>query len=186
MFKKILIGLALVIAIFLVVVAMQPAEFRVERKALVAAPPEITFDQVNDFKNWPSWSPWAKLDPSMESSLSEVSAGTGATYAWKGNKKVGEGRMTITESRPAEYLAINLEFLKPFKATNLTEFTFKPIHGGTMVVWSMSGKNNFISKAVCMFMDMDKMVGGDFEKGLADIKKNAEIASGWRKPDAAQ
>ncbi len=186
MFKKILLVIAVLIAGFLIVVAMQPSEFRVERSTLVAAPPETTFAQVNEFHNWPSWSPWAKMDPSMETTFSEMSAGTGATYAWKGNSKVGEGSMTITESRPASYIAIDLAFLKPFKATNLTEFTFKPIHGGTQLTWAMSGKNNFMAKAICLFMNMDKMVGGDFKKGLAGIKKNAEIASGWRKPDAAK
>jgi hypothetical protein len=88
--------------------------------------------------------------------------------------------MAITESRPAEYLAIDLDFLKPFKASNEVVFTLAPIHGGTMIAWTMTGRNNFMSKAFALFMDMDKMVGGDFEKGLADIKKNSEIASGWR------
>jgi hypothetical protein len=174
MLKKILIGLAVILVIFLVVVSMQPGTFRVERRALVIAPPEIVFAQVNEFHNWEAWSPWAKLDPNAKMTYSETTSGTGASYAWEGNSKVGAGKMTITDSRPAEYVAINLEFLKPFKATNLTEFAFTPIHGGTMVVWSMSGKNNFIAKAMCMFMDMDKMVGGDFEKGLAAMKAKAE------------
>jgi uncharacterized protein YndB with AHSA1/START domain len=179
MFKKILIGLAAVLVILIVVIAMQPADFKIERQTVVAAPPEIVFGQVNDFRNWKDWSPWVKMDPAAEITISEVAAGTGATYAWVG-KKTGAGSMAITESRPAEYLAIDLDFLKPFKASNEVVFTLAPIHGGTMIAWTMSGRNNFMSKAFRLFMDMDKMVGGDFEKGLADIKKNSEIASGWR------
>jgi uncharacterized protein YndB with AHSA1/START domain len=178
MFKKILLAIVAVIVVFLVVVSLQPSDFRVERSAVVAAPPEAVFAQVNDFHNWAAWSPWSKMDPDMKTTYSGPDAGTGARYAWSGNSKVGEGSMTITESRPAEYIAIDLEFLKPFKAKNLTEFTFTPAEGGTQVVWAMSGKNNFISKAVCMFMDMDKMVGGDFEKGLAALKAKAETSSG--------
>jgi hypothetical protein len=179
MFKKILIGLAVVIAIFLVVVALQPAEFKVERRTVIAAAPEIVHAQVNDFGNWKDWSPWAKMDPETEVAISEMPAGTGATYAWSSDK-TGAGNMTITESS-VERIAIDLNFTKPFKAENKVIFTIASIHGGAMLTWTMNGRNNFMGKAFCLFMDMDKMVGGDFEKGLADIKKNAEIASGWRK-----
>jgi hypothetical protein len=174
MLKKILIGLALVLIAFLIVVALQPADFRVERSITVASPPSAPFAQVNDFRNWSKWSPWDKLDPDMKRTYGETTAGTGATYAWEGNKQVGSGNMTITESRADEFVGIRLEFLKPFKATNQTEFSFVPENGGTTVRWVMTGKNNFISKAMCLFMDMDKMIGGDFEKGLAGIKAAAE------------
>jgi hypothetical protein len=103
--------------------------------------------------------------------------GTGAVYSWAGNSDVGEGRMTITESRPHELVRIKLEFIKPFSATNTTEFTFKPEGNQTAVRWSMAGENNFVSKAMCLFMNMDKMVGGDFEKGLAALKSVSEAAA---------
>lgn len=176
MLKKILIGLAIVIAIFLVVVAMQPAEFKVERAATLDAPPEAVFAQVNDFRNWANWSPWEKMEESetdLKKTYGAATAGEGATYAWEG-KKTGAGSMTITESRPAERIDIRLEFVKPFKAVSPTTFAFAPEGSGTHVAWTMSGKNNFIGKAMCLFIDMDKMVGGDFEKGLAALEKAAQ------------
>jgi hypothetical protein len=174
MFKNILIALAILAAAFAVVVAMQPADFRVVRSLSVDAPPEVVFAQVNDFHNWNAWSPWANLDPEMTQSFGGSPAGTGATYSWSGNDQVGEGRMTIIESRPPELVRINLEFLKPFAATNLTEFTFEPEGGQTAVTWTMSGRNSFIAKAFGLFVNMDQMIGGDFEKGLAQMKAVAE------------
>lgn len=179
MLKKILIGLAVVIVVFAVVVAMQPSEFRVERSEVIAAPPAIVHAQVDDFRNWKEWSPWAKLDPDARVTLSENPVGEGATYAWEG-KKTGAGVMTLTASSP-EATNIDLNFTKPFKAENKVVFAFTPIHGGTRLTWAMTGKNNFVGKAMCLFMNMDKMVGGDFAKGLAEIKHRSEVASGWRK-----
>lgn len=167
---------AALVIIFLIVVATRPADFRIERRATISAPAAVVFDQVNDFRNWGAWSPWAKLDPAMKETYDGPPAGTGSHYAWVGNKKVGEGAMTILESRPGELVRIKLEFLKPFAATNTAEFVFAPEGDGTTVTWSMTGKNNFVSKAFCLFMDMDKMVGGDFEKGLAAMKTVAEAA----------
>jgi len=178
MFKKILIALAAIIALFLVVVAMQPSDFRIERAATISAPPAAVFAQVNDFHKWEAWSPWEKLDPAMKKNFEGAAAGTGAIYSWIGNSEVGEGRMTITESRPNELIGIKLEFLKPFAATNTTEFVFKPAGDQTAVTWSMFGKNNFMSKAFGLFMNMDKMIGTDFEKGLAQMKVVAETAPG--------
>jgi uncharacterized protein YndB with AHSA1/START domain len=174
MLKKILLGLVVVLGIFAIVVAFQPAAFQVVRTAKISAPPQAVFGEVNDLHKWDAWSPWAKLDPAMKVTHAGAPAGKGASYHWAGNKEVGEGRMTITESRPPELVRINLEFIKPFASTNLTEFTFKPEGNQTSVTWTMSGEKNYISKAVCMFMDMDKMVGGDFEKGLAALKALAE------------
>jgi polyketide cyclase/dehydrase/lipid transport protein len=131
---------------------------------------------VNDFHNWEAWSPWAKLDPAAKATFEGPSAGTGAIFKWAGNKEVGEGSMTITESRPSDLIRIKLEFLRPFEATNSAEFTFKPEGNRTAVTWSMEGKNNFIAKAVCLFMNMDKMVGGQFEQGLAQMKDVVEAA----------
>jgi hypothetical protein len=129
---------------------------------------------VNDFHKWEEWSPWAKLDPAAKATFEGPSAGTGAIFRWAGNKEVGEGSMTITESRPSDLIRIRLEFLKPFAATNTAEFTFKPEGDQTAVTWSMAGQNNFMSKAICLFMDRDKMVGGKFEEGLAAMKSIAE------------
>src|SRR5262245_30033998 len=125
-FVYILIVVAVIVAALVVVVAMQPAEFRIVRTATFSAPPPAVFAQVNDFHNWPAWSPWEKLDPAMKRTHEGAPAGTGAIYSWVGNKQVGEGRMTLTESRPSDLVRIKLEFIKPFKATNTTEFTFKP------------------------------------------------------------
>jgi carbon monoxide dehydrogenase subunit G len=125
---------------------------------------------VNDFHNWQAWSPWAKMDPTAKNSFAGTPSGEGALFSWAGNNKVGEGRMTIMESRPSESIRIKLEFLKPFQATNTAEFTFQPTGEGTLVTWSMSGKNSFMAKAVVLVMNCDKMVGGQFEQGLANLK----------------
>ncbi|MBI3830203.1 MAG: SRPBCC family protein [Planctomycetes bacterium] len=176
MLKKILIALAAVVVVFLIVVALQPAAFRVVRSATLSAPAADVFAQVNDFHKWQAWSPWEKLDPELKRTYEGAPAGTGAMYAWAGNDKAGEGRMTLTESQPNERIHINLEFIKHFQAVNEVEFTFKPEGNQTTVTWNMTGNKNFISKAICLFMDMDKMVGGDFEKGLSQMKSVVETA----------
>ena len=176
MLKKFLIAIAAIIVVFVVVVALQPAEFRIVRSATISAPAPAVFAQVNDFHNWQAWSPWAKLDPAAKATFEGPSAGIGAIFRWAGNKDVGERSMTIIESRPSDLIRIKLEFLRPFEATNSAEFTFKPEGNRTAVTWSMEGKNNFIAKAVCLFMNMDKMVGGQFEQGLAQMKSVAEAA----------
>jgi uncharacterized protein YndB with AHSA1/START domain len=174
MFKKILIAVALVIVVFVIVVALQPADFSVTRAETIAAPPETVFAQVNDFHKWQAWSPWEKMDPEMIRTFAGEPAGEGAVYSWVGNSDVGEGSMTITESRPNERIRIKLEFIKPMEGTSDTEFTFLPDGDGTKVTWDMAGKNNFIGKAFCLFMDMDTMVGGQFEEGLSNLKSVAE------------
>ena len=176
MLRKILIGISAVLVLFIVVVAVQPATFHVERSVTIAAPPESAFAQVNDFHNWSAWSPWEKLDPGMKRTHGGSASGVGATYAWVGNDEVGEGRMSIEKSEPNKQLVIKLEFLKPMEATNTATFSFSPSAEGTKVTWAMDGNNNFVGKAFCLFMDMDKMVGGDFEKGLAAMKTAAESA----------
>lgn len=176
MIKKILIGLAAIIVILVVVIALQPATYQVERSTTIAAPASVVFAQVNDFRKWNAWSPWAKLDPAMKQTFEGAPAGPGAVYTWTGNKDVGEGRMTITESRASDLVRIKLQFLKPFAATSATEFTFTPQGDKTAVKWKMTGENNFMAKAFSLFMNMDKMVGGDFEKGLAQMKSVAEAA----------
>jgi hypothetical protein len=177
MLKKILIGLVIIGVVFAVIVALQPSEYRVVRTATISAPAPVVFQQVNDFHNWNAWSPWAKLDPAMKQTYEGAPAGAGAIYTWAGNGQVGAGRMTLTVSRPNELVRIKLEFLKPFASTAATEFTFKPEANQTTVTWSMAGEKNFIAKAFGLFMNMDKMIGGDFEKGLAQMKSVAEAAS---------
>jgi hypothetical protein len=178
---KALLGVAAVIVLVVgglaVIVAMRPSEFRIERRTTIAAPAPAVFAQVNDFHNWQAWSPWAKLDPEAKNSFEGAPAGPGAMFAWAGNSKVGEGRMTITESRPSELVRIKLEFLKPFAATNTAEFAFKPEGDRTAVTWSMFGHNSFISRAVFLFVNMDKTLGSEFDKGLASMKLAAEASA---------
>ena len=173
MFKKVLIGLVVVIAAFLAFVATRPAEFRLERSTTVAAPADVVFASVNDLHKWGQWSPWEKKDPNMKKTFEGAAAGVGASYSWASDK-VGEGKMTIAESQPGSRIGIKLEFIKPFAATNNIEFLFKPAAGGTQVTWAMSGNNNFMGKLFHVFMDMDKMVGPDFEQGLASLKTLSE------------
>ncbi len=174
MFTYILIALAAVVLLFLAIVAMQPAEFRVTRTATINAPPADVFPHVNDLHKWEAWSPWARLDPEMKLTYDGPAEGAGASYAWSGNNKVGEGRSTIMESRPNERVRLKLEFIRPFAGTNDVEFTFRPEGDQTSVTWDMQGRNNFMSKAFCVFVNMDKLVGGDFEKGLAQLKAVVE------------
>lgn len=175
--KKIVIGLgaiALLLGGFAVVAAMQPAEYTVTRTTTIAAPPATVFAHVNDFHKWEAWSPWAKLDPACKNTFEGPTAGKGAIFKWAGNSDVGEGKMEIAESKPDERVLMKLDFVKPFESSCDTEFTFKPEAGQTAVTWTMTGKKNFVSKAFCLFMSMDKMVGGDFERGLASMKEVAE------------
>ena len=181
MIKKLILGiLALVVVgvvVLCVVVAMQPADFKITRSATFNAPPEKVFEQINDFHKWEAWSPWAKIDPNMKTTYSGSATGTGAGYAWVGNDEVGEGKMTINESRPSSMVKIDLEFIKPFAAKNVTEFNIKPSGDKSDVTWTMTGTNNFVMKAFCLVMDMDKLVGGDFEKGLTQLKPIVESAT---------
>jgi Polyketide cyclase / dehydrase and lipid transport len=174
MLVPILIILAAVIVILAIIIATRSADFRITRTTTMSAPPAVVFVQVDDFHKWEVWSPWAKLDPACKYSYEGAAAGTGAIFSWSGNNKVGEGRMTLLESRPSELIRIQLEFLKPFKATSTAEFSFQPEGNQTVVVWSVYGKNNFMAKAMGLIMNCDKMVGGDFERGLANLKSIAE------------
>jgi hypothetical protein len=177
MLKKILIALIAIVVLFVIVVVMQPSQFRVERTAIISAPAPTVFAQVNDFHKWAAWNPWAKIDPAMKQTYEGAPAGVGAIYTWSGNNEVGEGRMTITESRPSDHIRIKLEFFKPFAATNVAEFNFKPEGDQAAVTWSMTGNNNFIAKAIHLFINIDKMVGGQFEKGLMQMKSIAEASN---------
>jgi hypothetical protein len=170
MLKKILLGLAVVLVVLIVVIAMQPSDFRISRSAAIPAPPGTVFAQVNELRNWEGWSPWAKLDPSMKQTYEGPASGQGAVSRWVGNSQVGEGQMTIVQSKPEEFVRIKLDFIKPMAATNEVQFDFKPQGSETLVTWTMSGKSNFVQKAFGLFMDMEKMLGGQFEQGLAQMK----------------
>jgi len=174
MLIPILIAIVVVVVLFVVIVATRPSEFRITRKATMSAPASAIFAQVNDFHNWDVWSPWAKLDPNMKHTFEGPASGVGASHSWSGNNKVGEGNATITESQPHDRIVIRLEFLRPFTATNTAEFLFQPTGNQTAVTWNMYGTNNFMGKAFGMIMNMDKMVGRDFEKGLASMKTLVE------------
>jgi hypothetical protein len=172
----ILLVLAIIAGIFLIVIFMQPSDFRVTRSTTIIAPASIVFEQINNLHNWNAWSPWAKLDPNAENTFEGPVSGTGAIMRWSGNKKIGMGSMTITESVPYDFIHFRLEFLKPFIATNTAEFIFKVNGNQTEIAWSMLGKPNFINKAMNVIMDCQKMVGSQFEQGLAQLKIIAESA----------
>ena len=177
MITKIAIAVAALAAVFLVAVlslaSMQPDTFRIERSTVIDAPPEAILAQLTDFRRWTEWSPWEKLDPNLKRTYGGAENGVGATYAWDGNSDAGQGRMEITEADP-NHLAIDLQFIKPFEARNVAEFTLGPRGDSTKVTWSMSGPNLFVGKVMALFIDMDTMIGKDFEAGLADLKRLAE------------
>jgi hypothetical protein len=158
-------------------VATRPAGFRIERSAVVGAPPEVVFALIDDFRQWGRWSPWEKVDPGMQRTFAGPAAGPGASYAWAGNREIGSGRMTILESRPGERVSIRLEFFEPFAATNEARFELAAAGAGTRVTWSMEGRNGFVGKAISLVMDMDAMVGTQFERGLADLDAAARAAT---------
>jgi hypothetical protein len=159
------------------VVASQPAAFHVERKVTIAAPAEHAYALVNDFHAWKAWSPWEQLDPTMSRSYEGAHSGVGAKYGWAGNSKVGEGRMTIEKSAKNAQISIALEFIKPFPGHNTATFTFVPTSEGTQVTWAMDGRHNLLGKAFSIFMDIDKLLGAEFEQGLTAMKAAAEDAS---------
>ena len=176
MILKILIAIAVLVVVLVVVIATRPSEFRVERTATVSAPAAVVFAQVNDFHKWEAWSPYAKRDPGMKKTFEGAPSGVGAVYTWSGNHEVGEGRTTIVESRPSELIRVRLEFVRPFAATSTATFTFRPEGERTAVTWTLDGRNGFPAKAMGLVMNMDKMIGDDFEKGLAQMKAIAEAA----------
>ena len=171
MLKKIALIVLVLIVVLVIVVAVQPSDFRITRKTVIPAPPAAVFEQLNDFQKWNAWSPWAKLDPNTKNTFDGPSAGVGAKFSWSGNNEVGEGSMKITASKPGESVVMDLVFTKPFAASNVTEFTLKPAGTGTEVTWAMSGKNNFIGKAIGLVINCDKMVGTKFEEGFANLKR---------------
>jgi len=172
---KIVVGLAFLFGVLAIIVALQPSEFHIARTMKMAAPADKVFAQVNNFHKWDDWSPWVKLDPNAKNTFEGPESGEGAIFRWAGNAEIGEGSMTILESKPNESVKIKLQFLKPFEGEALTQFTIKPEDDQTAVTWSMDGKNNFVAKLLCLLiMDMEKMIGGKYEEGLAKMKSIVE------------
>ncbi|MFE5703022.1 SRPBCC family protein [Rhodococcus koreensis] len=153
---------------------MASAEFLVERSTVIDASPDVVQPLLDDFRKWQAWSPWEDVDPDLKRTYSGPDSGVGASYAWEGNRKAGSGQMVITESVPGSKVVLDLIFLKPFKAENVTTFLLEPNGAGTTVRWQMTGKNNLFFRIVGVVFPMDKMVGKDFEKGLAQLKAAAE------------
>ncbi len=176
MIQIVLIILAGAIGVLLAIIAWQPSTFHIARSIAIRASAPAIFSQVNNLRNWQAWSPWEGIDPSMKRVYDGEASGTGAVYSWAGNPQIGEGRMTITESRPHELVRIRLEFIKPFAATHTAEFLLEPEGNNTTVTWTMSGTNSFVAKGISFFMNMDKMIGGQFEKGLQQLASVVEAA----------
>lgn len=170
-----IIGVVVVVAIagILLYAATKPDSFRVQRVVLINAPSDKVFPLINDIKAWTAWSPYEKKDPAMKRSYGAVTAGKGATYAWEGDKNVGQGSMEMIESSPQK-VVIKLDFLKPFEAHNIGEFILEPKGDSTSVTWAIYGPSPYMSKVIGTFMNIDDMIGRDFEKGLADLKAAAE------------
>ncbi|HXF10925.1 MAG TPA: SRPBCC family protein [Desulfuromonadaceae bacterium] len=166
----VLVAVGIILVFLVIFIAGRPEEFKVTRTATIPAPPATVFAQVNDLRAWEAWSPWAKLDPNAKSTYEGPGSGVGSIMRWSGNNKIGEGAMTIVDSQPDRLVRFKLEFLRPFKATNTAEFVFMPEGPGTRVTWSMFGCNNLGSKIFGLLMDCEKIVGKDFDKGLAGLK----------------
>jgi uncharacterized protein YndB with AHSA1/START domain len=174
MIKTIAIVAVAVVAAILGYAATLPDDFRVQRSTAIKAPPEKIFALINDFHRWDGWSPWEKMDPAMKRTFSGAPAGKGAAYAWQGDRKVGEGRMEIVEASAPSKVAIKLDCLKPFEAHNTATFTLEPKGESTNVTWAMDGPSPYVAKLIGVFVSMDKMIGNDFETGLANMKAAAE------------
>ena len=174
MFKIIAIVVGVLLAALLIYAATQPDTFRVQRAISIKAPPEKIFPLINDLHSWGAWSPWEKMDPAMKRTFSGAASGKGAVYEWEGNHEVGKGRMEIMESSPPSKVVIKLDFIKPFEAHNIAEFTLESKGDSTNVTWAMHGPNPYIAKVIHIFFSMDSMVGKQFEAGLANLKTIAE------------
>ena len=171
---KVLAVIVVAVIALLLYAATCPNSFRVQRSLRINAAPDRLFALLNDFRQWSGWSPWEKMDPNMQRTFSGPDVGVGTVYEWQGNKKVGKGRMEILESSPSTRLRIKLDFFSPFEAHNTTEFTLQPQSNGTDVIWIMYGPSPFMSKLMGVVFNMDKLVGGDFERGLTNLKVLAE------------
>jgi uncharacterized protein YndB with AHSA1/START domain len=174
MLRKIAIVIGLLLLALVGYIATRPDTFRIERSAVIAAPPQAIYPQIADFHAWPAWSPWEKIDPNLTRTYSGSPSGAGAVYAWEGNSDVGSGRMEILEETPPSRVFIKLDFLTPFEAHNTAEFTLTETEKGTQVTWAMVGPNTTMGKVMGLFLDMDEMIGSQFATGLANLKAQAE------------
>ena len=174
MLKTIALVVVVAIAAILVYAPTRPDNFSVQRSTSIKAPPEKIFALINDFHRWDSWSPWEKMDPAMKRTYSGAASGKGTMYAWQGNSKVGEGRMEIADASPPSKVTIKLDFVKPIEGHNTAEFTLEPKGDSTNVTWLMYGPSAYIAKVIGIFVSMDKMIGKEFETGLANMKAVAE------------
>lgn len=173
MLAKIGIGIAVIVVVLVAVIATRPATFAVQRSTTISAPAAVVFAEIQDLHRWPRWMTYDRMDPAMQRTYGGPAAGVGSTYHYVSDK-VGEGRMTIAALDPDRRVAVAAQFIKPFAANNDVEFTLAPAGEGTRVTWEIRGRNNFVSKAMSLVINMDKMIGGDFEKGLADLKRVSE------------
>ncbi len=180
MLKKLFYAIVAIVVLILMVAGIQSNEFTITRHIDIAKPANQVFPIVNDFSRWRDWSPWAQIDPKMELKISDPSSGPGATYYWSGNSEVGEGKMTVLKSVADQNVDIRLEFIRPMTSTNLTVFNFVHADAGCRLQWTMSGQQSYFEKIFSLFIDVEKMVGQDFEKGLAKIKEIADAT-----PDTA-
>jgi uncharacterized protein YndB with AHSA1/START domain len=174
MIKTIAVTVVVAVAALLLYAATKPDTFRVQRSVSIKAPPEKIFALIQDFHQWGAWSPWEKMDPELKRTYSGPASGKGAVYEWQGNSKVGQGHMEITDAQAPRKVVIKLDFLKPFEAHNMGEFLLEPRGDGTTVTWATYGPSPYMSKVIGTFMNIDDLIGRDFEKGLADLKAAAE------------
>ncbi len=168
------IALAILVAVVLVLAAMRPNTFRVQRSIDIDAPADKIFPLINDYRNWGSWSPYEHVDPAMQRTFSGAPSGKGSVYEWRGNKNIGHGRMEILDTAPPSKVVIKLDFFSPFEAHNMAEFIIQPKGNATNVTWAMHGPVPFMAKIIHMFFKMDRMVGGQFQQGLTSMKAVAE------------
>lgn len=174
MLIKIAAVLAAAVAVVLILASTKPNSFRVERKVVIKASPENIFPWLEDPKKTTEWSPWEKKDPAMKKTFTGPSKGVGAAYAWDGNKEIGAGRLELTEVVAPKKVVMNLDFIRPMEGHNVAGYEVAPVAGGSEVTWYITGPMPFMSKVVCLFMNMDKMIGKEFEAGLSDLKTIAE------------
>jgi hypothetical protein len=170
----IILPLVIVAILFIVIIAGMPDQFVMTRSKTISAPPEKIFPHVNDLHNWDAWSPWAKLDPNAKNNFEGPQSGVGSAMSWDGNKKIGAGKMTIIESHPNTHIKFKLQFIRPFPATNLSDFAFIPDPNQTNVIWKMSGESKFAFKIFSLFVNCEDLAGRDFERGLTSLKTIAE------------
>lgn len=184
MIINIVIGVVVVVGVFLVFVALRSPDFRYERSATIAASPQALFEQVNDHRKFAVWNPFLKQDPNVKNTYSGPESGVGAVCSWDGNKQIGAGSATIIESKPGELVRERMEWRRPMEATSTVEFTFKAVGDKTVVTWAMYGKNSYVCKLISVFMNIDKMIGPQFEEGLAELGKVVAGARGAEGPMA--